>query len=306
MLTAVRGTTTNIPVISVIIITHNSEKFIRLCLDSVFKQGCSGLEIIFIDNGSEDRTAAIIRDTLPGIMLIENPVNLGAAEARNQGIKLARGEWILTLDCDIILEENFLSNIIKIIDQAPSGVGMLQPKILNLDKKRIYSCGIHLSWSRRFYDIGSQKRDRGQFNKPREIFGPCSAAALYRRKMLEELIEDTGYFDRRFFFLVEDVDLAWRAKIRHWKCMQAPKAVCYHHGNSSLLNKKYRQYLNLRNRYFTIIKNDGRLRYFSKILPFVLYDLPRLCYLILTNRFLREALFKNTGSKNQVPKLSHR
>jgi len=288
--------TATVPGISVVIITHNSEKFIRPCLDSVFKQRCGGLEAILVDNGSKDRTIAIIKDSFPGgITLIENTVNLGAAEARNQGIKLAKGEWVLALDCDIILEESFFSNIIKIVDGLLSEVGMLQPKILNLNKKTIYSCGIHLAWSRRFYDIGSQKYDRGQFNRPKEIFGPCSAAALYRRKMLEELKEDTGYFDRRFFFLVEDVDLAWRAQRRHWKCMLVPEAVCCHHGNSSGLDGKYRQYLNLRNRYFTIRKNDGILRYLVKILPFVLYDLPRLCYLVFTNHYLRRSLFKNFG-----------
>ena len=288
----------DIPDISVIVITCNSEKFIRLCLDSVLNQRRSGLEIILVDNGSQDRTIGIIKDSFPGLTLIENPVNLGAAEARNQGIKLAQGRWVLVLDCDTILEDSFLFNIIKIINGLPSKVGMLQPKILNLDKKTIYSCGIHLSWSRRFYDIGSQKCDRGQFNRAKEISGSCSAAALYRRKMLEELKEDTGYFDRRFFFLVEDVDLAWRAQKRHWKCLLVPDAVCYHHGNSSRLDAKMRQFLNFRNRYLMVRKNEGILGYLAKVFPFVLYDLPRFCYLFLANSFLRRHLF-SIGYKNE-------
>ncbi len=285
--------------ISVIIITCNSEKFIRPCLDSVFKQRCQRLEVILIDNGSQDNTIGIIKGSFPGITLIESTVNLGAAEARNWGIKIAKGRWVLVLDCDTILGEDFLINIIKIVDGLPSEVGMLQPKILNLDKKTIYSCGIHLAWSRRFYDIGSQKCDRGQFNRPQEILGPCSAAALYCRKMLEELKEDTGYFDRRFFFLVEDVDLAWRAQRRHWKCLLVPGAVCYHHGNSSCLNAKMRQFLNFRNRYLMVKKNEGILSYLVKILPFVLYDLPRFCYLFFTNCFLRKYLF-SSGYKNEA------
>jgi len=283
----------DIPDISVIVITCNSEKFIRPCLNSIFNQGCKGLEVILVDNGSQDRTIGIIKENFSGTKLIENTINLGAAEARNQGIKLAKGCWILILDCDTILQDNFISNIIKISGSLSHRVGMLQPKILNPDKKRIYSCGIHLAWSRRFYDIGSQKYDRGQFNRPKEILGPCSAAALYRRKMLVELEEDTGYFDSRFFFLVEDVDLAWRARAQHWKCMLIPEAVCYHNGNSSGLDKKYRQYLSLRNRYLTIRKNDGFLWYLSKILPFAFYDLPRLFYLVITNRCVRSRLFKS-------------
>lgn len=281
------------PGISVIIATYNSESFIRPCLESVLKQACGGIEVMVIDNGSKDGTPDIIKDGFPAVRVIENTVNLGAAEARNQGIRLAKGEWILVLDCDTILEDNFLSSIVKIIGRLPYKVGMLQPKILDLDKKTIYSCGIYLSWSRRFYDIGSQKYDRGQFNRPRGILGPCSAAAFYRRKMLDEVKEDTGYFDRRFFFLVEDVDLAWRARIRHWKCMLIPEAVCYHIGNSSGWDKKYRQYLSLRNRYFAIRKNDGILWYLIKILPLIFYDFPRLFYLAVTNRCLRSSLFKD-------------
>lgn len=288
----------DIPDISVIVTTCNSEKFIQPCLDSVFKQN-KGLEVILVDNGSEDKTVGIVKDSFPGIRLIENNANLGAAEARNQGIKLAKGRWILVLDCDTVLEDSFLFNIIKTIEGLSSEVGMLQPKILNFDKKTIYSCGIHLSWSRRFYDIGSQKRDRGKFNRPKEILGPCSAAALYRRMMLEELKEDTGYFDRRFFFLVEDVDLAWRAQRRHWKCLLATDAVCYHHGNSSHLDAKMRQFLNFRNRYLMLKKNAGILSYLAKILPFMLYDVPRFCYLFLANGFLRRHLFK-IGYKNEA------
>jgi len=281
------------PGISVIIAAYNSERFIRPCLDSVLKQGCGCLEVIVIDNGSKDGTTRIIKDSFPAVRVVENTVNLGAAEARNQGIGLAKGEWILVLDCDTILDDNFFSNILKITRSLPHKVGMLQPKILNPDKETIYSCGIHLAWSRRFYDIGAQKHDKGQFNRPRKILGPCSAAAFYCRKMLEELKEETGYFDRRFFFLVEDVDLAWRARLRHWKCTMIPEAVCYHIGNSSGWDKKYRQYLSLRNRYFAIRKNDGFLWYLAKILPFIFYDLPRLFYLTVTNRRLCSSLFKD-------------
>jgi len=289
-----------IPDISVIVITCNSEKLIRPCLDSIFKQECKVLEVILIDNGSQDRTIGIIKDNFTGVKLIENNANLGAAEARNQGIKLVKGKWVLALDCDALLEGNFFSNIINIIGRLPYNVGMLQPKILNLDRKTIYSCGIHLTWARRYYDVGSRKDNTSQLNREREIFGPCSAVALYSRKMLEEIREDTGYFDRRLFFLVEDVDLAWRARIKHWKCLLIPEARCYHKGDSSCLDPKKRQFLNFRNRLLMIKKNEGAFRYLIKFLPFILYDLPRFCWLFLTNPLLRKHLFGTFVVKNGV------
>jgi hypothetical protein len=277
--------------ISIVIPTFNSEKFIKFCLDSVFVQDYQDFEVIVIDNGSKDGTVSFIKENYPQVILIENKENFGACKARNQGIEVGKGEWILTLDCDIILEKDFLRKMLCFIEGIEGSVGGVQPKILNMDKKTIYSCGIYLSkLLRRFHDIGQGKRDSRQFDKSKYIFGLCSAAALYNRQMLRELKEPTGYFDERFFFLVEDVDLAWRAQNKGWKIVFFPEAVCYHSGNSSNCNQKIRQFLCFRNRYYSIMKNEGLKKYFKRIFPLFLYDFPRLLYLIFTNHYIYKGL----------------
>jgi len=266
--------------ISIIVLTFNSIKFIKFCLDSVLAQDYNGFEIIVIDNGSMDGTVTFIKEEYPQIRLIENSRNLGAAKARNQGIEVSKGEWILTLDCDITLEGGFLKKIIEFVSESGESIGSLQPKILNIDKKIIYSCGIHLSWLRRFFDINKGKVNNQKFNTPQYIFGACSAAALYSRHMLEEIKEDTGYFDERFFFLVEDVDLAWRAQKKGFKAIFFPLALCYHHGNSSKTDKKLRQYFCFRNRLSLISKNENLLGKIRLIPIFLIYDFPRLLFLL--------------------------
>lgn len=272
--------------ISIVVLTFNSTKFIGPCLDSIFNQDCQDFEVIVVDNGSQDGTVAFTRENYPQVALVENKQNLGACKARNQGIKAASGNWIFTLDCDTILKRNFLPVVIQTIENLPFHIGMLQSKILNPDKKTIYSTGIHLSYLRRFYDIGKGKNDNGQFNTSKYIFGACSAASLYKRDMLEEIKEGTGYFDERFLFLVEDVDLSWRAQRKGWKALYNPEAVCFHWGNSSNLDKKLRQYLCFRNRLFLISKNEKLTRKIKLIPVFFIYDLPRLLYLALTNHYL--------------------
>ncbi|MDD5154968.1 MAG: glycosyltransferase family 2 protein [Candidatus Omnitrophica bacterium] len=272
-------------VISVVIPTFNSNRFIGPCLDSLFAQDYRGLEAIVVDNNSQDDTAALVRKNYPMVNLIQNKHNLGPCKARNQGIGRASGDWILTLDCDTVLDKNFISRIQEAIRDLPARVGMIQPKILQAGGKTIYSCGISLSFLRRFYDINRDKADDGEFNKPKYIFGACSAAAIYRMRMLQELKEDTGYFDERFFFLAEDVDLSWRAKNQGWKALFCPQAVCSHYGDSSGFDKKLRQYLCWRNRYYTIIKNEGWMMYSARIIPLLFYDLPRLAYLVFTNKY---------------------
>jgi len=292
--------------ISIIIITCNSQKFISLCLDSIKKQDCRDFELIIVDNGSNDKTIDMIKGNYDSVILILNNENLGASKARNQGIDIAKYEWILTLDNDVALEKGFLSRIQGLIKSLPKDIGIVQPKILYPDKKKIYSCGLYLSWMRRFYDIGKGKKDVGQYSKAKEIFGACSAAALYRRDMLDDIREGTGYFDERFFFLVEDVDLAWRAQKKAWKAQFYPELTCYHSGDSSLTNDKMRQYLCFRNRYLMIEKNEGWKNYTLRILPLLFYDLPRLAYLFISNPYCRRGINLKTGSQAQVPVLKNR
>lgn len=277
--------------ISVIVITFNSEKFIRACLDSVFRQDYPEFKVIVVDNSSQDNTRDIIKRSYPQVVLIENKENLGACCARNQGIEASGGDWVLALDCDVTLENNFLSKAINIIDNLPSNTGILQPKILNSDNRTIYSCGLYLSWTRRFYDIGRNKIDHGQYDSLKHIFAASSACAFYRRQMLEDTKEDSGYFDQRFFFLVEDLDLAWRARNKGWNVSLSTDLKSYHAGASCGFNNKIRQFFCFRNRYYSIVKNDGIIKYLLKLLPLALYDIPRIIFLTATNPYIYSKLY---------------
>lgn len=276
--------------VSVIIATFNSRDFIKSCLDSILDQDYKAFEIILVDNGSRDGTIDLIKRDYPKANLIVNQENLGACRARNQGIEASRGEWILSLDCDVTLERDFFSKVLRTIKDLPPEIGIVQPKILKPGGETIYSCGIYLSRLRRFYDLGKGEKDSGQFKDTKRIFGACSAAAIYRRKMLQDIKEDTGYFDERFFFLAEDVDLAWRAQRKRWKALFYPQLVCCHTGNSSNTSRQLRQYLCFRNRYFMIKKNEsltGKLKLF--ILSFW-YEVFRFFYLVFTNKYMSRSL----------------
>jgi GT2 family glycosyltransferase len=273
--------------LSVVILTFNSQKYIQACLDSVFRQGIQALEVVAIDNASSDRTLEIIKERYPWVKLIENPKNLGASKARNQGIEGSSGDWILALDSDVVLEDDFIKKFDSVRREFSDEVGMVQPNVLNADGKTIYSQGIYLSALRRFHDLNRGRSKGGPGLTKRKIIGPCSAAAFYRRSMLKQLKERTGYFDERFFFLVEDVDLAWRAQRAGWKVLFCPQMVCYHTGNSSATDGKFRQYLCFRNRHWMIAKNEdlwGRIRVYALSLP---YELVRGISLAIFNKYFR-------------------
>jgi len=272
--------------LAVVVVTFNSEHCIKACLDSLRVQGFRDFSLVVVDNGSMDGTVGLVRATFPDITVVENKSNVGACKARNQGIEATDSEWVLTLDCDVVLEDDFMGRISERLDAAALNTGIFQPKILSADKKRIYSCGINFSWLKRFFDIGSGQVDRGQFNVSRHVFGACAAAGIYRRTMLEAVKDEYGYFDKRFFFLVEDVDIALRAQGKGWKALYMPEAGCYHEGASSGLGKKLRQYLCWRNRGLLLEKCG--MPFAQAVLACVLYDVPRGLLLFFSNKHVRD------------------
>ncbi len=271
--------------LSVVILTCNSQSYIQACLDSVFRQDIQGTEVVIIDNASSDKTLEIVKGYSPRVKLIENSKNLGASKARNQGVECSSGDWILALDSDVVLKDDFFEKFDSIQKGISGDVGMVQPNVLNTDGKTLYSQGIYLSAFRRFHDLNRGRPKDGVGPSGKKIIGPCSAAAFYRRSMLEELKESTGYFDERFFFLVEDVDLAWRAQRAGWKVLFSPQMECFHAGNSSGTDEKFRQYLSFRNRHWMIAKNEnflGRMKTYALSAP---YELARGIYLAIFNKY---------------------
>lgn len=272
--------------LSIVILTCNSRKYIKACLDSVFIQDVRDAEVFVVDNASTDGTKEWIRESWPQVRLIENQSNLGASKARNQGIERSVGDWVLALDSDGVLENGFIEKFNAAQSWFAEDIGMVQPNVLDSDGKTVYSQGIYLSPLRRFFDLNRGKPGDFVGNGNKKIIGPCSAAAFYRRSMLEALKEKTGYFDERFFFLVEDTDLAWRAKRSGWKVLFDPEMVCFHTGNSAATNPRLRQYLSFRNRHWMIAKNESPL---GKIVLFVIsgpYELARIIFMALFNKYL--------------------
>lgn len=273
---------------SIVILTLNSRYFIEKCLDSIYNQHYSDLEVIVVDNGSRDDTVEFISIRYPDVVLIKNRINLGSASARNQGIEAAKREWILSLDCDIILGRGFFVASSEIIKNISVKTGMLQAKILYADKGTVFSAGIRHAPLMRFYDIGNGQPPGFWLNRSTDVFGVCSAASFYKREMLDEIKDANGYFDERFFFLFEDVDLAWRAREKGWGAQYQPGMECFHHGNSSLTSKRLRQYYCWRNRRF--ILNKHKIGMFEKLFTLFCYDFPRLIWLIIVNPHVRKKM----------------
>ena len=173
---------------------------------------------------------------------------------------------------------------------------MATGKLLRFDRRTLDSAGQSLARSRQPVDRGYSRPDDGRFDREQRVFGVCGAAALYRREMLEQLRDDHGIFDERYFAFYEDLDLAWRAQRRGWQAHYRPQAVGYHARGASgrdaglagrwaamLRRPAEIRYHVVKNRYLTILKNDT-LRDYLANLPFIAArDLATLILLACTS-----------------------
>ncbi|MFH1460414.1 MAG: glycosyltransferase family 2 protein [Candidatus Omnitrophota bacterium] len=268
--------------ISIVIVTYSAEKFIKNCLDSVFAQDLNNFEVIIIDNNSGDNTINILKKYLSKIILIENKKNEGFCFATNQGILLAKGKYIFTLNSDVYLSKDYVLNLKNFLERNLEA-GMAGGKLLRMDKITIDTIGLKLGVFYRFLNIAESEKDTGKYKVPLEIMGPCAAAALYKRELLESIRYKDEFFDNQFFFLADDFDIAWRAQRIGCKGFYVPNAVCWHYRDSSGHKSQFKQYLSFRNRYYLLIKNAGFKTVFLFALGFLFYDFPRLVFLLITN-----------------------
>lgn len=239
------------PLVSVIIVNYNGLRFLEKCLTAVAGQTYPAFEVLLVDNGSSDGSVGFVRERFPAVRVLEAGKNLGFAAGNNLGIREAKGELIATLNNDTEATPGWLAALARPMIADPS-VGMCASKMLLMARPGLIdSTGIEVSRSGACWDRGMlQPADR--YGSPGEVFGPCAGAALYRRKMLDEV----GLFDEDFFTFMEDADLAFRGNLAGWKCAYAPEAVVYHyHGGTAGFMSGFSVYYGNRNIVWLAVKD---------------------------------------------------
>ena len=251
--------------VSVTLVTYNSGRFIKKCLESVLAQKYSDLELIVIDNASTDGTIDILEQFEGRCRLVYNEENIGFAAAQNQAIAMSRGEWILTLNPDVLLMPGFVQQLVE-AGQVHPRIGAVCGKLLTIkstfelpDKAIIDSTGMYFTPMLRHLDRGSQQPDGGEYSNFEYVFGATAAAALYRREMIEDVSLNGEFFDNEFFVYREDADVAWRHQLLGWRCLYTPYARAYHvrnvlPGNRRALPAEINMH-SVKNRFLMRIKN---------------------------------------------------
>lgn len=216
--------------ITVVIPNYNGMKFLENCIKALLSgnQGEADFEVLVVDNGSTDGSVAYLKENFPQVRLIELPENTGFCHAVNEGIRQSDSPYVLLLNNDTKVLEGFVGKLYAAIADRPE-VFSVSARMLMWDRPELLDDAgdqyCVLGWA---YARGKGKPAE-EYYKASRIFSSCGGAAIYSRKILEEI----GLFDELHFAYLEDLDLGYRARIHGYDNLYEPSAQVIHFGSAS-------------------------------------------------------------------------
>lgn len=267
-------TLSSYPKIAMIVLNWNGKNDTCECLESLRQLNYPNYEIIVVDNGSTDGSQKFLRENFPEVILIENERNFGFGGGFNVGIKKAlkrKAEYIVCLNNDVIVDKNFLIELVKVGELSPE-IGGLYPMAYYYDQpNRINGAG----GVNRFINgkvFGCGELDNGQYNKVRENMLLCGPAIVLKEKTLL----DVGFFDVSYFYGPEDLDIALRAIRAGYKLIFVPNAKLWHKTRGATGGRvtPLTSYFSIRNRILFVKKHANALEFALFISYFLLLYFP--------------------------------
>ncbi len=241
--------------VAVIIVNYNGGKYLPRCLDCIHQQSVTPMQLIVVDNASNDGSIEFIQQQYPDGEYIKNHKNLGFAEACNQGIEAAEKigtKYVALLNPDAFPEYNWLNELIETADRRPDCGSVASCMMQARSEGIVDGLGDAYHWLGFSWRRGHGEFAEHGFEGEHEVFGACAGAALYR----VDAIRDVGNFDADFFCYMEDVDLAYRLRLAGYKCVLNCRALVAHEGSGITgYRSDFSTYYGHRNLPWVFIKN---------------------------------------------------
>jgi GT2 family glycosyltransferase len=231
--------------VSLVIPTFNGRHLLGECLAAVEAQTRPPEQVVVVDNGSTDGTAAWVRERFPRAVVVRNERNRGFAAAVNRGITATTSGFVALLNNDAVADARWLERLCA--TAAVDGrVGAVASRMMFRDAPTVVSsAGIRMDRSGLAWDLWLGATSWPA--EPVEVFGASGGACL---------LQEVGLFEEAFFAYTEDVDLAWRARLRGWRAVLAPDAVVYHALSATAVEgSPFKRYQLARNRWWSIARN---------------------------------------------------
>lgn len=232
--------------VSIIIVSFNTKQLLDDCLSSVFRslrESSLRGEVIVVDNMSTDRSTDMVKKKYPKVVLLANKENVGFGRANNQGMRKARGEYILLLNSDTVVEPDALGKLVSFGRKHPDV--FVGPKLFNADGSPQTSGGPFFSLPVVFAALflkgdynGLTRQSPDETRYVDWVSGACILAP--RRIFMDNLL-----FDEGIFMYMEEIDLLMRARAKGYRTMFYPEAHIMHIGSGSSTNKRKGPVLNI-------------------------------------------------------------
>lgn len=285
--------------LSVIVVSFNTKKLLENCLESLTENTRDlDYEIIVIDNASKDGSKKYLSKLSKKnkkVKLIFNSRNLGFGAANNKGLKKSKGEYLLLLNSDTVINDNLLMEMVEWMDNNKQ-VGIVSCMLRNVDGT-IQGTGGYFptlpkvfTWMtfiddlpvidkliKPFHPMHTQSpfhKGGSEYEKQRELDWVTGAFFLIRKKAIDQI----GYFDKDYFMYTEETDLCFRAKKAGWKVVYLPQWHITHLGGASGTSE-----LPILSEY------KGVKLFYKKHMP--KWQLPILRFLLKIGAFLRIIVF---------------
>ena len=239
--------------VGVVVLTHNSKKFLNHLIPSLINQSYKNYKIYVLDNKSNDGTPNIIERNFPQINIIRLKKDYYYAIALNYAAKKLNHKYLAFLNDDTYVNSFWLESLVKSIEKDDKIVIANSKSLVWSNTQLIDSAGGKFTFMGGGYNIGLLERDNAKFNNEKYIGTVVGSSVLVKR----ELFLKVGGFDSNYVMNIEDTDFCWRAWLFGLKVIFSPESIIYHHQSYSWGKEStyLKWYFNIRNRYLTLLKN---------------------------------------------------
>ncbi|MGD6934013.1 MAG: glycosyltransferase family 2 protein [Candidatus Bathyarchaeia archaeon] len=220
------------PLVSIIIVNYNGQRFLDKCLTSVFKTNYSRFEVILVDNSSRDGSLTFLKQKFGSdkrLKVIKNSENLGFGPANNIGYLHSKGEYIAFLNNDTDVEPEWLRILVDSMEQDPT-IGLAQSLVLDMDSQKIQTAGYLFSdYSVFVHPLCKGREDVSEIHGIFEVSTVMGAAMIAKKSFIEEI----GLFDPKYFYYYDDDYLSFKTWLAGKRVVTVPTSKVHHVGSGT-------------------------------------------------------------------------
>ncbi|GAB4331972.1 MAG: glycosyltransferase family 2 protein [Calditrichia bacterium] len=247
------------PLVSLVVVNWNGRHYLEKLFESLRKVTYPAVEIILVDNASQDDSVAFTRENYPEIKVVQLDKNYMFARGNNEGVKAAKGEIIGLVNNDVVVDPGFIEPVVEAFQKYPEAAAC-QSKILDLNNPTKFEYagaaggyidrfGYPFLRGRLFFTV---EEDAGQYDTETALFWSSGACMFIRKSVWQQ----TGGMDEDFTLHMEEIDLCWRIRLLGYQIRFVPQSRVWHKGGGTMSAEDPRKvFWNYRNNIFLLVKN---------------------------------------------------